>query len=279
MGEWYRDFFGPDYLKAYGPRNRREAPAEVAFIETALEMRTSGLYLDLCCGEGRHAVPLAGKGYRMVGVDLSPSLLAAAARSACRSWPGCRFVRADAGKLPFRDLFDGVYCWFTSFGYSSSPFQDRAVLSEVRRVLRPGGIFLLEVLNHDFLVDHPREKKRILGDGCYLISEMEFCAVSGIATTRKVIHYPSGMSKPYLLTTRIYRLGERAKMFFAAGLEPITLLSKRPAEGRRRSSPPRLLHLLSRRPVTMENRKCRGYPRLATLDRISTSRRDTTVNE
>ena len=58
--------------------------------------------LDVPCGFGRHAVPLARAGHRVVGVDRSQSLLDEAARRA-GSEPRLTFTRADYRELPFAD--------------------------------------------------------------------------------------------------------------------------------------------------------------------------------
>ncbi|MBI4161979.1 MAG: class I SAM-dependent methyltransferase [Acidobacteria bacterium] len=249
MPEWFREFFGADYLRAYGPRNRREAPAEVPFIEAALGMRRSEVYLDLCCGEGRHAVPLAARGYRLAGVDLSPDLLAAARGRAAGAGVRVDWVRADSRALPFPGAFDGVYCWFTSFGYFPDSADDRRMLAEVERVLRPGGRFLLEVLNREFLADRPVEEKEIHGDGCRLRSRMEFSAATGLATTRKVLRFADGTLKEYRLVTRVYPLSDLAAMIRSVGLEDPAPLDGASSRGETSAGAPRALRLLARKPL------------------------------
>lgn len=99
--------------------------------------------LDCPCGFGRHAFVLAEAGYRVTGVDRSAVQLAEAERRRGQSqWP--RLIRADYRALAFANgSFDAVLCLFTSLGYLGRD-GDVAVLSQFRRVLRPGGALIVE---------------------------------------------------------------------------------------------------------------------------------------
>ncbi len=71
---WYKDFFEKWYLKFWLSQERFK-PAyvkkEVAFIKRVLGLSKGAKILDLCCGHGRHLLPLAKVGYRMTGQGLS----------------------------------------------------------------------------------------------------------------------------------------------------------------------------------------------------------------
>lgn len=88
--------------------------------------------LDICCGHGNVTEGLLASGAEVTGLDFSPAML----EMARRRCPGASFVEGDAGALPFEDsAFDGVT---VGFGLPHVP-DPAAVLSETRRVLRPGG--------------------------------------------------------------------------------------------------------------------------------------------
>jgi ubiquinone/menaquinone biosynthesis C-methylase UbiE len=92
--------------------------------------------LDLCCGQGTLTAALADAGASVTGLDFSPEMLALAERRA----PGINFIEGDAMALPFQDgVFDLVV---NNFGMMHIPDQPTA-LKEIRRVLRPGGRFLM----------------------------------------------------------------------------------------------------------------------------------------
>jgi 2-polyprenyl-6-hydroxyphenyl methylase/3-demethylubiquinone-9 3-methyltransferase len=87
--------------------------------------------LDLGCGKGRFAAPLADEGATVIGLDRSAAMLAGTSRS------GLPRVRGSARRLPFATgTFDAVIA-VEVFEHLTAI--DR-VLLEVRRVLRPGGI-------------------------------------------------------------------------------------------------------------------------------------------
>lgn len=100
--------------------------------------------LDLCCGNGRHSAEIAQRGARVVGLDRSMDLLDVATR---RGEADVNWVRADMRCLPFAEAFDLVVNLFTSFGYFESDQDDRSVLSEIDRVLNPGGLAVLDIMN------------------------------------------------------------------------------------------------------------------------------------
>lgn len=112
---------------------------EVAFVQRRMSPASHPRVLDLCCGPGRHLGPLAAAGYQVTGLDIDPAPLA---DSRARAHD---VVRGDMRCLPLLDgALDGVVCFWQSFGYFDDT-ANRAVLAEVARVLRPGGIAILDV--------------------------------------------------------------------------------------------------------------------------------------
>ncbi len=117
--------------------------------------------VDLCCGIGRHSVALAKRGYFVVGVDFSPKFLERAAKLAeeANVQKRVEFVLQDVRELqkfPKKD-FAAAICLFTSFGYYSED-EDRKLLACVRKLVKPGGIFVLDVHNREHLVQEFRPR-------------------------------------------------------------------------------------------------------------------------
>jgi SAM-dependent methyltransferase len=119
------------YVKYFGPIADEVAPI---LVERAAAPGRS--VLDLCCGQGRLTAMLGAAGAKIAGVDFSKEMLALAAKAA----PDATLKEGDAADLPFDDdAFDAVVC---NFGMMHLPDQPRA-LTEVRRVLRPGGRYVM----------------------------------------------------------------------------------------------------------------------------------------
>jgi len=136
---WYVTAFGADYTAVYPHRDLASARREVAWIRA---QGIEGLVLDLCCGFGRHSLALAESGVRVVGVDLSHDLLLQAPAGIAP-----RLARGDARRVPApTGAFDGVVNLFSSFGYFGKR-GDLEVLREIRRVLRPGGRAVMDLMD------------------------------------------------------------------------------------------------------------------------------------
>ena len=145
---WFDDKFGPHTLELYRDEVRN-TDVQVEAVAGILGPPSAGPLLDLCCGWGRHSVPLARRGYRVLALDgseyfinrLSSDLTSADRK---RLVP----VRADMRAVPLASgSVTSAFQMYTSFGYGLDPADDPLVLSEVFRVLRPGGTYLLDLIN------------------------------------------------------------------------------------------------------------------------------------
>ncbi|MBN1846512.1 MAG: class I SAM-dependent methyltransferase [Sedimentisphaerales bacterium] len=142
---WYEDFFDEWYLRYWVQwiepgHTGQDADA----IERFLRLGPRSRVLDLCCGQGRHSLELARRGYRLVGLDLSDTLLAEARRQAGQEGLAIEFVSGDMRRIPFENAFDGVFNFYTAFGYFADDRDNQAVLNAVAGALKPGGRFLLD---------------------------------------------------------------------------------------------------------------------------------------
>jgi ubiquinone/menaquinone biosynthesis C-methylase UbiE len=218
--ETWDAFFSDFYLRAYAEDERESGPEAQATAAARLaRCPDGGDLLDVPCGFGRHAVPLARSGYRVVGVDRSEVLLAEARRRAGgERWP--KLVRADYRELPFGDQsFDAALNLFTSLGYLGDE-EDTHVLGEIRRVLRPGARLVIETLHRDLLVAGFRERDwRMLGKGRLLLEQRTFDSGSGVAQTTQTLIDSSGERESRSFSVRVYTATELLAMLGRAGFE------------------------------------------------------------
>jgi ubiquinone/menaquinone biosynthesis C-methylase UbiE len=99
---------------------------------------------DIGCGTGIYTDELLSAGANVVGIDISPEMLAIAAAKNERHGDKVRFVTGDAAALPFADAsFDMVFS-ITAMEFFSQP---RQCLQEMFRIVRPGGQMIVATLN------------------------------------------------------------------------------------------------------------------------------------
>ena len=141
-------------------------------------------------------------------------------RAGDEEWP--RWVEADHRELPFADAsFDAVLNLFTALGYRGED-GDRTTLSEFRRVLRPGGVLVVETMHRDRLASifQPRLWDP-LPDGGILVEERSFDQVAGEIDNRLTLIEPGGKRESVTYRVRTYTATELTRLVAAAGFVAI----------------------------------------------------------
>ncbi|MDP6041580.1 MAG: class I SAM-dependent methyltransferase [Candidatus Latescibacteria bacterium] len=172
---WFDRFFSHEYLSF---DDHPHTALEVDFIHTVLSLNKNARLLDLGCGYGRHAIPLAQKNLKVVGLDRSPVLLGEAQSRAQQANPSPAFIRADVRTIPFTETFDAVISMFSSLGYFEDENENFLVLQNIANTLKPGGKLLIETANRDFVVRHNPPVQIYRPEDMTLIEEREFDALT-----------------------------------------------------------------------------------------------------
>ncbi len=216
--EWWARIFNDDYVSTIPKATVRGDQRKVNFIEKSLMLPPNSLVLDLACGNGRHSVGMAKRGYRVVGIDLSLPMLAQAAELAQDEHQNINFIHGDMRDLSFDKTFDAVFCMGTSFGYFDDETNAK-VMHGVFRALKPGGSFLLEVSNRDHIVRHTPELTWFEGNGSICMEETAFdYPTSRLVVTRQLI-MDGGRQVQNDISIRVYSLHEIEQMLISAGFE------------------------------------------------------------
>jgi len=120
--------------------------------------------LDLGCGTGNHAIPLARRGYQVTGVDISEDMLACArAKSLNAGSEGQYFLHGDVRNIDLHIQYDAVLMMFAVLGYQTTNEDVLSTLNTASRHLKPGDLFICDVwYGPAVLTQHPTEKVKIL---------------------------------------------------------------------------------------------------------------------
>ncbi|WP_046480877.1 MULTISPECIES: methyltransferase domain-containing protein [Filomicrobium] len=156
--EWWRKLFNALYVKTDGDvvENSENTSRDIDFLIAASGLEKAEDVLDLCCGQGRHSLELARRGYRKVtGVDRSRYLIRLAKKRAQAEGLSVLFKEGDARnpRLP-ENSFDLVCIMGNSFGYFSNQTDDEKVLAAVAKMLRPSGQIFLDITDGGYMAEH-----------------------------------------------------------------------------------------------------------------------------
>lgn len=222
---WYEDYFGSDYLLIDLHQNTAR---EVSFLQEALRLGTGKRLLDVGCGYGRHLVPLLESGVDAWGCDLSEFMLYEASKNirtarrrlspeARRAMQrGSRLVRSDNLELPFHRSFDCAINMFNSFGYFADDRDNFRMLTEIAGALRPGGLFLLDQVNRDFVLRHLTLKDWFEHDGAIVLEKKWFDPVHNRSEIDVSVVDKRG-KRDYHHSIRLYSYTEMVMLLEAAG--------------------------------------------------------------
>ena len=213
---WFEEAFDEDYLRTLPFMTPDQTLREVAFIRQSLRPPDEGELLDVGCGYGRHAIELGQGGYRVTGVDLSLPLLIRAADESQRRSLSVNFVHADMREMAFENQFDGAYSFLTSFGYFDED-ANLKVAASIYRALRPGGRFLVDTINRDYIVSELPTRVWWEGDGCVVLEEVDFNYQTSRLTVRRSVVFQDGRQVEHDMSIRAYSLHELGKLLRQAG--------------------------------------------------------------
>jgi len=158
--------YAEQYDLLYG---EKDYEAECDLLEEAFRRYAMGKVqsiLDLGCGTGSHAIPLAQRGYVVTGVDLSEDMLAHA-RQKAQALPTQvqppTFFHGDARTVEVGQTFDAALMMFAVLGYQLENNDVAAALKTVRKHLRPGGVFIFDVwYGPAVLAIRPSERVKVI---------------------------------------------------------------------------------------------------------------------
>ncbi|MFH1034877.1 MAG: class I SAM-dependent methyltransferase [Pseudomonadota bacterium] len=139
------------------------AASEGDFFIDLLRDRGVRRVLDVATGTGFHSCRLLAAGFDVTSADGSPAMLARAGQNARARGLDFKPVRADWRRLSQQvdGQFDAITCLGNSFTHLFTDPERRQALAEYYRVLKPGGILVLDQRNYDLILDQGYQSKHI----------------------------------------------------------------------------------------------------------------------
>lgn len=189
---------------------------EVGFLLELLRLPAGARLLDVGCGPGRHAVPLAQAGLAVTGVDVSWRFLELAAQQANAAGVRPAFFEVDARRMPFDDEFDAVIS-LCQGGFGLMGGDDSLVLKRMMEALKPGGVLVMTAFSALFEARHPRP-------------DADFDADAGVVHEVSPIKDEEGRERPMDLWTSVYTPRELRLLAIGVGLIPDHVWSVEPGD-------------------------------------------------
>lgn len=204
---------------------RDEAPlATLDFLERALGLRQGARVFDQCCGIGSLAVPLAARGYALVGWDLVPSYVARARADAARAGLALELHAADAFAFVPSAPCDAGFNWWTGFGYARDDAKNLEMLRRAYESLAPGGRFALDTMNVPGVVRAFRPEVTLERRGIRLVRRSALDLEAGLLHKRWSYTLPDGQPLERHSTVRLHTPWELRALLEAAGFSGVTLV-------------------------------------------------------
>lgn len=180
--------FGSVYADSYDSLYQdKDYSIECDLIEELFRKYSAGdvrTVLDLGCGTGNHAVPLAERGYQVTGIDRSPGMLDRARKKGSSQENSENLILqcADIRDLNLNKTFDAVLIMFAVLGYQLTNKDVISTLSTARRHLNPGGLVIFDIwYGPAVLLNRPSQRIKTVNTDCKQILRVS----SGTLDTRR----------------------------------------------------------------------------------------------
>ena len=219
--QWYRKIWT---LAAQEMSWVEQTQEQVDFIWDVLEIDTGAHILDLACGFGRHALELARRGCRVVGVDITSAYIEEAKNQASNQGLNASFICADLRDLQFSSEFDVVLNLADgAIGYLENDTENLKIFDRIAAALKPGGKHLMDVCNGAYAAKHFPKRNWVFGKQSLSLADFEWDQErSRMFSGGLEFRFGEKLEKPdkiYSNPTRLYNLEELTIIFQDRAME------------------------------------------------------------
>src|SRR5215468_6552910 len=267
--DWWRTLFNSLYLETDGDviENDRNTSEEIDLLVRTVGLERNDRVLDLCCGQGRHSLELARRGFpHVTGLDRSRYLIRLARKRARQGNLSLSFHEGDARRYRLGEgEFHCVCLLGNSFGYFERPEDDFAVLEAIKRALSSGGSLVMDLMDGEWMRCHfdPRSWEWI--DQNHFVCRERDLAEDGdrLISREVVVHAERGVIADQFYAERLYSKERLEALLSRAGFTNVRFHSLLAPESQRNQDLGMVAHRLF---VTCEApRRAHRLPRRAAL--------------
>ena len=237
--DWWRTLFNAVYLRTDGDvvENDANTIKEVDVLLKSAGIEPNDRILDLCCGQGRHSIELARRGFKNVtGIDRSRYLIRLGRRRARAESLSVAFQEGDARKFRVPESsFDVVCLMGNSFGYFEREEDDELVLASVKRGLRSGGTLAMDLADGEWMRTHFERRSWEWIDQVHFVCRERSLAADGVRLiSREVVtHAERGVIADQFYAERLYTRAGIVDLFERVGFTNVRFHDSLCAESER----------------------------------------------
>lgn len=208
--EWWKTLFNAMYLKTDGDvvENDQNTVSEIDTIISVAQPKKTDVLLDLCCGQGRHCIELAKRGFtNVMGIDRSRYLVRLAKKRAQRHKLTVKFSEGDARRIRLpENSVDQVYILGNSFGYFEREEDDIAVLESIKKILKPNGKLIIDITDGDWMKTNFEARSWEWIDQAYFVCRERSLSSEGrrIISREVVVNAEIGVVADQFYAERLY---------------------------------------------------------------------------
>lgn len=222
---WWKDLFDDIYLltDARTVCDETLTSREVTFLEEYLTLHKSTRILDLCGGQGRHALELSRRGFGNVTVlDYSGYLLNLGMKRAYDEKLNTAFIRGDARDTRLPDQgFQFIMVMGSSFGYFHDDNENMRILREAHRLLQQKGTLLVDLPDRDHVVKNFKACSSHKINEDITVNRTRELGDEIIYTQENVLSTKRGCVRNRTYCIRLYSHEKISDMMYAAGFSSV----------------------------------------------------------
>jgi SAM-dependent methyltransferase len=208
--------------KLFAEKNPAETKKEIDQMISLTGFSLNSKILDLCCGQGRHSLELAKRGFEVTGVDRTMRYLEKAKSEASEKDISIEFIKDDMRNFQRSNYFNAIIIMYTSFGYFEDQNENMKVLCNSFSSLKKKGLLLIDVVGKEILQRKFTERESFELDGITYIEERKVINNWSRIENRWIM-LKDNLQKEFKLSHWIYSENELKKMLGNAGFSSVKI--------------------------------------------------------